>query len=197
MERVGVDAYVTRLVEYVKKVHKWVDEQHAHVREGTQRAKYRELGPGYHYSVGEYVMVKRPPEPGVSKRFQKPTYDQVYQVVEVHGEGQDAKAYTLSELSGSRECGFAQPVHQDRLIPVELLPLAHAEDDISTRILVQEQGRQDRKATIKAQSADGKVYIEYDDDLGHDVCVDLCQLKYQWLTAEEPDTQFFSHLPLR
>ena len=125
-------------------------------------------------------MVVKAPEPGVSHRFQSNTFDQVFQVVEVHGDGHDAKAYTLSDLSGSREnLGFTQPIALDRLIPIELLPMAQVTDDQATRIMINDRGR-DRPATIVAQSADGKVYIRYD-DMEIDLCVDLASLKYRWI----------------
>ena len=180
LERTRVDKYVAELVDYLRKVHKYVDEQHSLVREKTQRAKYRELGAGHSLALGDYVMVQRAPEVGVSKRFQRPTFDQVFQVVEVHGDGQNAKAYTVSDLAGSREdLGFGQPVALDRLVPVEMLPLAHADGDQPTRILLRDRGR-DRPATIQAQSMDGRVYWQYDDEeIQH--CVDLASMKYQWL----------------
>ena len=102
------------------------------------------------------------------------------QVVEVHGSGVDAKACTLSDLSGSREnLGFVQPVALDRLIPVELLPMSVPDGDQNIRILVHEGG-QSRPGTIVAQSADGKVYLRYD-DTDIDICTNLSSLNYQWL----------------
>ena len=104
----------------------------------------------------------------------------MFQIVEVHGEGQDAKAYTLSDLSGNREdLGFTQPVAKTRLVPIELLPLAQITDDQPTRLLINDRGR-DREATIVAQTADGKVYIRYE-DTDEEQCVDLASLRYQWL----------------
>ena len=180
LERVSVVKYVSDLVAYLKKVHGFVDEQHSRIRDNAQRAKYRELGPGGGLSVGDYCFVKRAPVADVSKRFQSPTFDKVFQVVETHGSGPDAKAYTLSDLSGSRDnLGFTQPIALDRLIPIEMLPLAHTDEDDATRLLVSGPGR-DRHATVTAQSADGKVYLRYDDD-DTEHCVDLATLKYQWL----------------
>ena len=157
-----------------------MDEQHTAIRADAQRAKYRELGPGGSLSVGDYVLVKKAPEYGTSVRFQVPTFNQVYQVVEVHGSDQDAKAYTLCDLVGSREdLGFTQPVALDRLIPIDLLPLAQVADDQSTHILINDRGR-DRQATVKAQAADGRVYIQYDgEEVEH--CVDLSSSRYQWI----------------
>ena len=181
LERTSVDRYVADLVTYLKKVHRYVDEQHTQVREQTQRAKYRGLGPGGHLRVGDYCFVKRQPEPGVSKRFQSPVFDQAFQVVEVHGNGSDAKAYTVSDLAGQRDdLGFVQPVALDRLVPIELLPLSQPSEDQNTRLLIHEGGRE-RRATIVAQSIDGKVYLKYDDD-DEEHCVDLASLKYQWVT---------------
>ena len=68
-ERVSTDKYVNDLVDYLRKVHKYVDSQHAVVRESCQRAKYRELGPGGSLSLGDYCLVKKNQEVGISKRF--------------------------------------------------------------------------------------------------------------------------------
>ena len=180
LTRVSVDDYVADLVTYLKKVHKYVDTRHREVREEYTKAKYREHGPDTNLAVGDYCLLQKAPELGVSKRFQSPTYDQVFQVVEVHGEGQDAKAYTLSDLSGNREdLGFTQPVAKTRLVPIELLPLAQITDDQPTRLLINDRGR-DREATIVAQTADGKVYIRYE-ETDEEQCVDLASLRYQWL----------------
>ena len=124
-------------------------------------------------------MVVKNPVPGISKRFQTGTFDQVFQVVEAHGDGADAKAYTLSDLTGNRELPFEQPVALDRLIPVEMLPLAHVDGDTRTRIGIHEGGRE-RRATIVNQTMDGRVYIRYDDET-IDHCVDLASLRYEWL----------------
>lgn len=55
----SVDDYVSDFVTYRKKVHKYVDEQHALVRENTQRTKYRELGAGGSLTIGDYCLVKK------------------------------------------------------------------------------------------------------------------------------------------
>ena len=71
----------------------------------------------------------------VSARLQSPNFDDIYQIVEVHGDGSEAKAYTLSDLVGNRDnLGFSQPVASDRLTPVELLPLAPESEDVHTRL---------------------------------------------------------------
>ena len=67
----------------------------------------------------------------------------------------------------------------DRLIPIEMLPLAQLSEDQSIRILINERGRE-RAATVTAQSADGKVYLRYD-DTEEEQCVDLASMKYEWL----------------
>ena len=71
-----------------------------YIREDAQRAKYRLFGPGAFLTVGDYVMVRKAPVQGVSTRFQYKHHDGVFQVVEVHGENADAKAYLLSDLAG-------------------------------------------------------------------------------------------------
>ena len=132
----SVDDYVERLCEYLKRVHKQVDQEHTRIREDSQRAKLRTLPMGGHLAVGDYVMVRKEPEKGVSERLQSRTFDAVFQVVEAHG-GLSAKAYTVSDLSGNREnLGFKQPVAQDRLLPIDMLPLTHEDGDQRTKLVV-------------------------------------------------------------
>ena len=130
--------------------------------------------------VGDYVFVKRQPKPGVSERLQTTNFDDVFQVVEKHGEGAEARAYTVADLSGKRSnLGFSQPVSATRLTPVELLPLAQPDADGPTAIIVTHQGR-DYRAKVIAQSADGRVYLRYEGE-DHDKIEDLSQLSYRWV----------------
>ena len=180
LTRVSHEQYVTDLVRYLKEVHQYVDSQHERVRQRAQEAKYRELGPSKTLRIGDYCFVKRHVIPKISQRLQNPNFDDVYQVVEVHGDGSEAKTYTVADLSGKRTgLGFGQPVACERLTPVELLPLTPPSEDVRTKLVIFE-GNQERRADIKAQSLDGCVYLEYEDDPGHSVCVDLSQMNYRW-----------------
>lgn len=134
-------------------------------------------------SLGDHCFVANPLEKGVSARFQRRNFDDVYQVVEVHGDGAEAKAHTVCDLKGNREgLGFAQPVAAERLTPIELLPLAQPSEDQPTRILLNVAG-QDRAGTVVNQTIDGKVYIRFDDGDGVAKCYDLATTRYQWLNA--------------
>ena len=181
LERVSTSDYVRDLVKYVKEVHKLVDEHHSKIRDDESRARHRQYGPGMSLSVGDYVLVRRNPEPGVSRRFQSKHHTGVFQVVEVHGADADAKAYTLCDMSGQREdLGFTQPVALERLTPIEMLPLVQEADDVPTRILVRDRGYS-REGSVVAQSLDGRVYIRFDHDPENERCVDLSTASYQWL----------------
>ena len=104
----------------------------------------------------------------------------MFQVVETHGDGVEAKAYTLSNLKGRRDnLGFEQPVAAERLISVDILPMAQEINGDRARVSISDRGR-DRDATVKSQTLDGKVYIQYDDEeIEH--CIDLSLSKYRWL----------------
>ena len=53
---------------------------------------------------------------------------------------------------------------------------------MKTKLLVQDEKSNDqRSGTIKAQSLDGRVYIEYDDKPGEQVAEDLSKLNYVWV----------------
>ena len=172
--------YLRDLCNYLREIHKFVDEHHSRVREDEQRRSYRLLGPGVELSIGDYVMVKRPPEAGTSQRLQSRHLDDVYQVVEKHGDGPDAKTVTLSDLRGNRDSlGFSQPIAIDRLTPVEMFPLAPTSEEDRTRILIY-LGNESKSGTVTAQCLDGKVYVRFDGS-EEDVLVDLVTAKYQWL----------------
>ena len=180
-EQISHDKYVTELVRYLKEVHQKVDEQQARVREEQNRRELRKLGVGQSMSVGDYCLVRRSPTPGISVRLQRPNFDEIYQVVETHGNGLDTKAYTVSDLRGRREgLGFSQPVAADRLTPVDMLPLMAPSEDAPTRILLNVDG-EERAGTIVNQSVDGRVVIRMDHD-GSESCYDLSTAKYKWIT---------------
>ena len=139
--------------------HKHADEQHTLVRENSHRAKLREIGLGYNLSMGDYCLVSRPLTQGISQRFQRRYFDEVYQVVEIHGDGHEAKAYTLSNLSGARHSlGFTQPVALDRLSPIDMLPTAEPCGDSEVRVVIGVAGT-DLPGTIVNQTLDGKVFV--------------------------------------
>ena len=98
----------------------------------------------------------------------------------MHGDGSEAKAYTLSDLAGKREgLGFSQPVASDRCTPVELMPLAQISEDQRTRISVDYNGTY-HDGSVTAQAMDGKVYVRFD-DREEVQCLDLATAKYRWI----------------
>ena len=138
------------------------------------------FGVGQYLSVGDYCFVKKPLDKYVSQRFQSPNFEEVFQVVECHGSGTEARAYTLCDLRGKRDnLGFVQPVTADRLTPVEMLPLAQLTEDSPTHIYINDRGT-DRRAQVMSQAADGKVNIRYDDE-EIETTVDFSKCKYRWL----------------
>ena len=169
--------YVRELVSYLKNVQKVVETHHARVRDEQQTTKYRQLGPGTSLAVGDYVLVRKEHDHGVSYRFQDRHFDEPFQIVEAHGAGADAKVYTVSNLRGSRDnLGFTQPVALERLTPIELLPLAQVNETEPTRIRV-DCGGSEKSGTVTSQSMDGKVYITFDGD-DKETCVDLASTQY-------------------
>ena len=101
--------------------------------------------------------------------------------MEVHGDGLDAKAYTVSDLRGNRKgLGFTQLVAADRLTPVDVLPLMAPSEDAPSRILLK-IGGEDKAGTVVNQSVDGRVATRMDHD-GSESCYDLSTAKYKWIT---------------
>ena len=128
--------------------------------------------------LGDYCYVRRPPIPGVSQRFQRRHYDDIFQVVERHGNGAESKAYTLCDVNGSRELGFDQPVASERLVPVQLTTPERPIDEKTKLVII--NGTTERRATVKSQCVDGKVNIQYDDE-EEEECIDLSQHNYRWM----------------
>ena len=122
--------------------------------------------------------MRRPLTAGISQRFQSKNHNEIYQVVEVHGDGVEAKAYTVCVLKGRRDdLGFTQLASAERLNPVDVLPLVPGEQR-SSRILVQLRGV-DKPGTVINQFLDDRVNIRFD---GSDACHDLCTAVYRWIT---------------
>ena len=118
------DQYVTDLVLYMNKVHKFVQEEHKRVREveGDRRIQERSVD---HFKVGDYVMLKTyaPAPHGHSARCGHSTDSRVFQIYGAPGTLDEARTVTLMDpATGSTDFAFAQPVSTDRLIPVEMLP---------------------------------------------------------------------------
>ena len=178
-KKVDMDDYVNQLVKYVKDVHNKVLEHRDLVTKHRQDAIYRKYGTGQYLNVGEYCFVKRPPERDVSTRFQLPHYDEIFQVVERHGDGAEAKAYTLCDVTGKTEgLGFVQPVATERLVPVNVLPSDSPVEEKTELAML--NGTDERRATVKSVCVDGRVNIQYEDE-EQEECVDLTQCNYRWL----------------
>jgi len=179
VEKIPVTDYVRDLVKYVKQVHIIVEQEHQRIREGQNAQALREQAVGPILSVGDYVMVYRPADKEVGRRLQTRTFDEVFQVVATHGEGRDARTFTLCDLQGRREnLGFSQPVALERLVPVDIAPRLQSSDH-AEKLIINDRGRE-REATIQAQSLDGKVLIRYDDE-EIDHWIDLTLTTYRWV----------------
>ena len=181
VESIGQNAYVDRLVDYVRLLHETISDEHRRIREDEALARYRNIGPGYSLEIGQHVFVKKPPVPGVSSRLQNKNFDRVFVVVERHGHEDQARTYTLSDLNGRRhDLGFTQPVLAERLTSVELMPMTVPDEAGPTRISIERAG-QHREATIESQTADGLVNLRFDDDVlaSQHTTVDLTREKNQ------------------
>ena len=90
------------------------------------------------------------------------------------------RTYRLSDLAGNTEnLGFQQPVAQENLSGVEMLPLVRPSEDQRTRISVDFAGTP-QTGTVVNQCIDGSVYILLDGD-EHPRAFDLSATEYRWL----------------
>ena len=181
VKRESKEQYVRELVEYVKHVHKLVAQNKERIHASDTRRALRDAELPKYLRKGDYCFVTKPTEPGTSKRFQKRVYDEIYQVDQVHGDGDEAKAYTVQDSNGRTEgLGFSQPLAYDRLVPAEVLPLEQPAADQRTRIRIFD-GSQPREGNIQGHLTNGMVEIAYDDDKDNPEKVDLTTVSYQWI----------------
>ena len=74
----------------------------------------------------------------------------------MHGNGLDAKAYTVSDLRGNRKgLDFAQPVAADRLALMDVLPLMALSEEASMHVFLN-IGGEDKDGAVVNRSVDGK-----------------------------------------
>ena len=109
--------------------------------------------------VGERVLLRRPPphlrDDPVSRRLQSKADFSVYQVIKKVGDSN----YVLGDPTTGLEIkSFAQPVHADRLVPLEVEELA---EPISTKTFLEIDGL---KGIVTRQSMDGRVLVELADE---------------------------------
>jgi len=182
VQKIGVEDYVVELIRYMKKVHSFVTDAHQRKAEASAELQLRRYGVGARLDVGDYVLVKRGSTSqfgdSVSSRFVTPNYTELYQIVEAHG-NERARAFTLCDAATGRRdnLGFSQPVTGDRLIPVELMPLAKPSSEGYTQLRVGE-----RLGEVVAQAVDGRVHIKWDDAPESPEVIDLANVSYQWIS---------------
>ena len=178
LEKVTTDDYVRDLCQYIKRVHQFVQEEHARVREAQVEYRERRFGAGTTLEVGDYVMLKinTRPEPGRSLRFRSTRDPRLFQIHAVSGtNSRDRRTYTLMDpCTGSTEFDFVQPVHQDRLIPVEVLPISQPIDE-KTKLKID-----DRIGEVTATCIDGRVHVQWE-DTGDVQVIDLARVPHEFV----------------
>ena len=123
-ERITKHEYVAHLIRRLRELHKFVEQQER-IRDNEELRTVRKYSPEIFLDVGEYCLVKRPPEVKVSNRFQHKNLNAGYQIVEFNSDGPEAGTHTLPDLRVNREgSDFPQPVVLEKWIPIEILSLA-------------------------------------------------------------------------
>ena len=188
VEPITKERYVSHLIDYLKRVHKYVGETHVKIRDEQLEAKARRLGVSEPFEVGDYVMFKANEtleyKEGVTapNKYRDRWRNMLYQIVATHGasseDTRNIRSYTICDANSGQthNLGFSQPVTADRLCLVEVAPLTRPIDDGPTRILLN-----DRQGTVTAQSLDGRVKIQFEGE-EHDEWYDLTHHSYRWLT---------------
>ena len=152
-EAVAAEHYVRELLEAMEKVHNLV--RRAQDRREEELRRRAAVGPApRRLEVGEHVLVRRPPllQPeGVSRKLQARQRMDVYRVIKTIGDAD----YVLGDVVSGREVtAFKQPIHADRLVPLDVQELT-------------EPITEDRRLTIEGtvghitkMSLDGRVLVE-------------------------------------
>ena len=174
---VGQNQYVKDLIEYLKRVHKYVAEKHTTVRDQYAKLKGRHCAVDEPLQVGDFVLYRKGHlDDSISDKNQRKWRDTIFQII--HAPTKDgARVYTLADAATGQtdNLGFAQPVTADRVIPVEVLPVTRSLEDGRTRIQLG-----DRQGEISGQCLDGRVYVKFADNAEERI-VDLSREVYQWL----------------
>ena len=95
----SADDYVSDLVEYMKSVHKFVQDEHRRIREQERDRDIRKRDMA-RFKQGDYVFLKRPglkPEPGHSRRFNSETDARLFQIIHAPATLEEARTVTLME----------------------------------------------------------------------------------------------------
>ena len=164
-ERVTAQEYVDELMRATQEIYHSVQRaQERRAEETAERAgKGRVPAP---LEVGQLVLLRRPPaiardednqEKPVSRKLQPKARVEVFRVIKRVGDSN----YVLGDVATGKEITtFKQPVHADRIVPMEggVLdePISQAKD------VVIEQ----RHGTIREQAWDGRVRVEMATDQG-------------------------------
>ena len=170
-EKVTAQEYVAELMKSLAKTNELVARaQERRAEESRKRGLSgripREL------EVGETVLLRRPPkhlrvdgeDVAVSAKLQAKARPEVYRIVKRLGDSN----YVLGDAATGQEVtAFKQPVHADRLVPIECPELTSPIDELCTIYLEGDRGE------IKAQAIDGRVLVEFasaeaESDFAHD-----------------------------
>ena len=179
VKKIGHEEYVRELINYLKKVHQYISDKHTDVRDKYKELKARQYGSSYALQVGDFVLYKKGHfEEGVSDKNQRKWRNTIFQIIGVEGgRKNDARTYYLADaVTGEKDnLGFSQPVTQDRLTPVEILPLSRPVSEGRTCIQIDE-----RTGQVGGQTIDGKITVKWDGENDF-VIVDLSRENYKWL----------------
>ena len=182
VRKLPVERYVKDLVEYLKHVHRHVAEQHHRVRTHEAEQRFREAPSCRELQVGDYVLLTHGHSQSrtAGDRSRARHHETLYQIVHTIGGPHDVhRAYTVCEAATGKtdDLGFSQPVSADRLVPVEVLPLARPDGEGHTQLECA-----GRRGEVMAQAVGGSVHIQWTDaPLGTWDHVDLERLAYRWL----------------
>ena len=180
---IGVDDYVKQLIQSLNSTWKAVQDYGREVaakREGTEKGSG---GPELREGDTVLRVTTSDNRPRGSERFENRYDGEIYRVKRALG----AKTFTIEKLSGEPvkdDLGNDKKISGEELVKCVLPELDLGLDPEQPKRLEVQDARDPttwRKATLDGITADGKVFLRYDERKHHRVHLDLTKLSYRWL----------------
>ena len=186
---VSQQEFVKHLVTKLRTTHGAIRRAKEESHRVAMKRALEQYGPTKALSIGDYVLVERPPRTApkvatdlnvddvLSRKFALKFFDEVFVVTDILGAGGAQKIAILTDLSGNVVTKFANPVSVRRLQPLHFRLLNEPLTD-EPRELVLHRPSGTVRAAVKNILVDGQVEIEL--ETGRREIIHLCREQYEW-----------------
>ena len=186
---VSQQEFVQHLVTKLRNMHSAIRRAKEESHRAAMKRALEQYGPTKSLSIGDYVLVERPPRTApkvstdvniddvLSRKFALKFYDEIFVVADILGAGGAQKVAVLADLSGALVTKFTNPVSIRRLQPLHFRLLNEPLTD-EPRELVLHRPSGTVRAVVKDILIDGQVEIELEH--GRREIIHLCREQYEW-----------------